>query len=623
MTAVCSSMAIADPSIVSTAIGGLIAQRDVSSAPRARLTRHRSTVPLGIALTVCLLGSWRVHAASAQAARSKEAMAATAHPLATAAALELLDAGGNAVDAAVAAAFVIAVVEPFSAGIGGGGFAVVHLEESPTKPQETLALDFRETAPRGASSAMFIDPLTGTLRPGQAVDGHLAVAVPGTVDGLAELHAKYGSLPWRLVVKSAIDLARDGFVISEHFANSFRQRKDVLSRFPATRAVFMKRSRFGTEVPLEPGDRLKQRDLAKTLKEIAKDPRSFYEGRVGNAIDAEMKAGGGVLTLSDLKQYRARWRVPLCGDYKDVRLCTMPPPSAGGVHLFEILNILDGTDLAALGWHNVNGLHRLIESMRIAYADRAVHLGDPAFATVPTSELTSKGYAERRRKDIDPFKASKSSDVKAGTSAQLAAGFAAGLPKESNDTSHLTVVDAQRNAVSLTFTINHGFGSGLVVAGTGVLLNDEMDDFSAAPGVPNGDGLVGGDANAIQATKVPLSSMMPLVATKNGHFFMTAGAPGGSTILTTTLQTVLHVIDFNMDAQAAVAAPRLHQQWLPEETRIERYGLDDATQRALEARGHTFAVVDGGWGNAMCIVERDGVLEGGADPRGEGVARGL
>lgn len=564
-------------------------------------------------------------------AKSTEAMAATAHPLATAAALEILEDGGNAVDAAIAATFAIGVVSPFDAGIGGGGFAVVHLagEAAVNKPSDIKALDFREVAPSAATRDMYIDKATGKVIPGSSVDGHLSVAVPGTVAGLAELHAKHGSLPWRRLLMPAIDIARDGFEVGEDFVWSFEDRKDVMAKYEATRAIFMKRAPqsatvpAGELVPLARGDKLRQRDLAKTLKEIARDPRSFYEGRIAQAIDADMRANGGLVTLADLKAYAPRWRDPLCDTYKGVRLCTMPPPSSGGVHVLQMLRLLENDPV--LPWHHVDALHRMIEGMRIAFADRAVHLGDPAFTRVPVTELTSRAYAELRRKEIDPAQAKKSTDVKAASPevlAQIAAALAA-KPAESKDTSHLTVVDKQRNAVALTFTVNYGFGSGVVTPGTGVLLNDEMDDFAAAPGVPNAYGLLGGEANSVQPKKIPLSSMTPLIGTKDGKFFMTAGAPGGSTIITTTLQTVLHVVDHGMDAQAAIAAPRVHHQWMPDATRIERFGLDDATQRALEARGHVFKVSDHGWGNAMCIVERDGVLEGGADPRGEGEARGL
>lgn len=544
-------------------------------------------------------------------------MAATASPYATDAALTVLEDGGNAVDAAVAAALAISVVNPFDAGLGGGGFAVVRLAGREGKPAVTRALDFRERAPAAATRDMFLGP-DGNVVPGLSLDGHKSVAVPGTVAGLRELHKAHGRLPWRLVVKPAVDLARNGFVVGDEWVASFEWRKDVVTRFAATRAAFMKRDATGAEVPYQRSDLLRQRDLARTLQDVARDPRSFYEGRIAQAIVAEMQQGGGLVTAEDLKSYQPVWREPLCGAWRDLELCTMPPPSSGGVALFEMLRLLDGVDLRGLGWHHPDAVHRLIESMRIAYADRAEHLGDPAFTPVPVAQLTSPAYAALRRGQIDDRRASKSSDVKAASAAQLAT-----IKHESPDTSHLSVVDGERNAVSLTFTVNYGFGSGVVAPGTGVLLNDEMDDFAASPGVPNAFGLVGGDANSIQPGKVPLSSMTPLVVTKGGNFFLTAGSPGGSTIITTVLQTLLHVVDYDMDCQAAVAAPRLHHQWLPESTRLEALGFDTATKGALELRGHAFTTT-GGWGNAMCIrALDDGTLEGGADPRGEGVARGL
>jgi gamma-glutamyltranspeptidase / glutathione hydrolase len=591
---------------------------------RARRSAALTSTLLACLLPACLLFGGGARAAFPDPAVGKEAMAATADPRATDAALSILKAGGNAVDAAIAAAFAISVVEPFSAGIGGGGFAVVHLEPREGRPAAMRALDFREKAPRAATRDMFLDPATGKVKPGLSVDGHLSVGVPGTVAGLHELHRAHGRLPWRRLLVPAIDLARDGFIVSPRFLLATQERQETLLRFPASRLAFFKKDERGNDVPYEPGDRLRQPDLARTLKEIAASPRSFYEGRVGRAIAEEMKRGGGLITLEDLKEYAPTWREPLCGPYRDLSLCTMPPPSSGGVHVLQMLNLLDGIDAKTLGWHHVDVLHRLIESMRIAYADRAVHLGDPAFTRVPVAELTSKAYAELRRKEIDPSRAKKSLEVKAGSSdvlARIAHELAAGK-KESQDTSHLTVVDNERNAVSLTFTVNYGFGSGLVAPGTGVLLNDEMDDFSAAPGVPNAYGLVGGEANSVQPGKIPLSSMTPLIATRGGRFFMTAGSPGGSTIITTVLQTVLHVVDYGMDAQAAIAAPRVHHQWMPDVTFIEAFGLDEGTTRLLQARGHALSVREP-WGNAMCIVQRpDGTLEGGADPREEGLARG-
>jgi gamma-glutamyltranspeptidase/glutathione hydrolase len=549
-------------------------------------------------------------------------MAATAHPLATDAAVDILAAGGNAVDAAVAAALAISVVEPFSAGLGGGGFAVA----LDAKSGAVDALDFREKAPARATRDMFVGP-DGKVVPGRSVDGWLSVAVPGTVPGLVALHKKHGRLPWAKLVAPAVRLAKDGFVVGTRYVDDFAWRREAMTREAATRKVFMKRDAAGQDVPLVVGDRLVQPDLAATLQILARQPTALQTGPIAQAIAGAMRENGGLIDETDLQAYAPTWRTPLCGPYKDLTLCTMPPPSSGGVHLLQILRLLDGTDLAAAGWHDVDALHRLIEAMRIAYADRAVWLGDPAFVDVPVAALTSPAYAALRRKDIAAKKARTSAEVKAGTPTQL--GLPANTPvppmrtkPEGQHTSHLTVVDGERNAVSLTFTVNYGFGSGVVVDGTGILLNDEMDDFAAAPGVPNSYGLIGGEANAVAPGKIPLSSMTPLIATRGGRFFLTAGAPGGSTIITTTLQTVLHVVDYGFDAQMAVGLPRIHQQHRPDATRIEKAGLDPATRKVLEGRGHTFQVADG-WGNAMCIVDKDGVLEGGADPRGEGVARGL
>jgi gamma-glutamyltranspeptidase / glutathione hydrolase len=541
-------------------------------------------------------------------ATSSKAMAATAHPLATEAALSILDKGGNAVDAAIAATFVISVTSQFDAGLGGGGFAMVHIE----KTGEMKALDFREVAPQAATRDMYVKD--GKVVPGMSSDGHLSVAVPGTVAGLAELHKAHGKLPWRKLVEPAIRVARDGFAVGEEWVLSFEDRKEILTKYEGTKAVFTKNG-----ATYAVGEKLVQRDLKRTLEDIANNPRSFYEGRVAQAIVDDMQKNGGLITADDLKSYAPRWRDPLCMYRKAMRICSMPPPSSGGVHLLQILNLLEGTELGFLGWHDVDSLHRMIESMRIAYSDRATYLGDPAFTKVPVKELTSMSYANERRKEIDPLKARKSTDVKAASPELLAR-----IEKESKDTSHLTVVDAERNAVSLTFTINYTFGSGVIAPGTGVLLNDEMDDFAAAPGVPNAYGLIGGEANSVQPGKIPLSSMTPTIVTKDGKFFMSAGAPGGSTIITTVLQTYLNVVDYGMDCMAAIAAPRIHHQWLPDATRVEKFGIDEGTKKALEARGHKLEVRNYGWGNAMCIHRRDdNTLDGGADPRGEGVAKGL
>ncbi|MEM8717406.1 MAG: gamma-glutamyltransferase, partial [Cyanobacteria bacterium P01_G01_bin.4] len=370
------------------------------------------------------------------------------------------------------------------------------------------------------------------------------------------------------------------------------------------------------------GDFLVQPDMAVTLQAIAADPQAFYDGDIAEAIAADMAANNGLVTLEDLNNYEPIWRDPVCGPFREVTVCSMPPPSSGGVHLLQLLNLLGDRDLAAAGWHDTDSLHLAIESMRIAYADRATHLGDPDFYEVPEQELIDPDYADLRRAEIDMENARDSDDVMAADEATLAA------IRESEDTSHLTVVDSDRNAISLTFTVNGGFGAAVVADGTGILLNNEMDDFAAAPGVPNLFGLVGGEANAIAPGKTPLSSMTPTIVIESDRdgtqqLRLATGSPGGSTIITTVLQIVLNVVEYGMDAGEAVSAPRLHHQWLPDVVRVEEWGFDAATVRELEARGHELEVTEG-WGNAGAIVVTpDGWLEGAADPRGEGVAGGF
>jgi gamma-glutamyltranspeptidase/glutathione hydrolase len=533
-------------------------------------------------------------------------MVTSAHPLATDAGLGLLKQGGNAVDAAVATTLALSVVEPFSAGIGGGGFLL--LRESQTGAIK--ALDFRERAPIAATRTLFLDA-QGKVRPAASTDGHLAVATPGTIAGLAEVHRRYGRLPWRVVVAPAIELAERGFPVSSRLAGAIA-RQSTLQRNPAARQIF---TRNGT--PLAPGTPLQQLDLARTLRAIAADPQSFYTGTIAAAIAQDMAANQGLITLTDLQRYRPIWREPLCGQFQQARICSMPPPSSGGVHLLQILNLLSQTDLKALGWHHPDVLHLLVEAMRIAYADRAEHLGDPDFVQVPVAALLSPEYAKRRRAEIDPKRARSSREVSAGNLEP----FQPRSP-ESEETSHLNVVDRAGNAVSLTFTVNLGFGAGIVVPGTGIVLNNEMDDFAIAPDVPNAFGLVGRDANAIAPRKTPLSSMTPTIVTENNQLRLVVGSPGGSTIITTVLQVVLNLLVYDMTAKQAIAAPRLHHQWLPDTVRVERLGFDPLTLADLRQRGHEIQERSG-WGNATAIVRTaDGWLEGAADPRGEGTAAG-
>ncbi len=546
--------------------------------------------------------------------RSKRGMVVSAHPKASEAGLSMLRRGGNAVDAAVATAFAISVVEPFAAGIGGGGFLLLHQAQT----GEMKALDFRERAPLRATRDMYLDE-QGHVRPNASVNGYLAVGVPGTVAGLYEVHRRYGKLSWQEVLKPAIHLAKDGFVVSFvvpwRFAQASLTRKDAILSNPAARQIFTRKgSLYG------PGDRLVQRDLARSLQAIAKDPQSFYTGSIARAIAADMASNGGLITLKDLKSYKPIWRTPLCGTFRKARICSMPPPSSGGVHLLQMLNIIGNTDLKSRGWNHPDVLHLLIEAMRIAYADRSEYLGDPDFVKVPVKQLTSRAYAAKRRQEIQMQRARSSSEVKPVDKQTLQRYTKA---NESPDTSHLTVVDEQRNAISLTFTINLGFGSGVVASGTGILLNNEMDDFAAAPGVPNAFGVVGNDANAIAPRKTPLSSMTPTIVTENGRLRMATGSPGGSTIITTVLQVILNVLEYNMDAGAAVSASRIHHQWLPDQLSVEPWGLDAVTLVELRRRGHKIDE-QSPWGNANAIVVTpDGKLEGAADPRGEGSPRGM
>ena len=540
--------------------------------------------------------------------RATQGMVVSAHPLATQAGLSMLQQGGNAVDAAVATTFAISVVEPFSAGLGGGGFLLMYQAKS----NEIKALDFRERAPLNATKTMYLDN-QGNVRPNASTNGYLAVATPGTIAGLYEVHRKYGRLPWKTVIAPAIQLAETGLPVSWRFVSATKTRLPTLLKNPDAQKIFTHNGKT-----YQIGEQLVQPELAATLRSVSQNPQDFYTGTIATAIAADMAANSGLITQKDLQQYRPTWRDPVCGDFRKARVCSMPPPSSGGVHLLQILNIIGDTDLKTLGWHSPDALHLLIESMRIAYADRATYLGDPDFIKVPVKALISPVYAQKRRQEINPQKATPSSQVKAVDPAVLQR-----LTKESVETSHLTVVDRDRNAVSLTFTVNLGFGAGVVAKGTGIVLNNEMDDFAIAPNTPNAFGLVGGTANAIAPNKIPLSSMTPTIITENGRLRLAVGSPGGSTIITTVLQIVLNVLVYDMDVRKAVAAPRVHHQWLPDRLNVESWGLDTLTIADLKRRGHQIEERPS-WGNANAIVVMpDGSLEGAADPRGEGVAAGF
>ncbi|MGD1910850.1 MAG: gamma-glutamyltransferase [Rivularia sp. (in: cyanobacteria)] len=584
-------------------------------------------------LTIILLSiifyQQNASAAFVQPLTSKEAMVVSAHPLASDAGLEMLRKGGNAIDAAVATTFAISVVEPFSAGIGGGGFLLMH----DSKNRTIQALDFRERAPLKAAKDMYLDS-NGKVRRNASINGYLAVATPGTVAGMYEVHRRYGKLPWSTVVAPSIRLAKDGFIVKNLFVEALERRKKMIASNQAARAIFTRNGNF-----YKPGEKLVQRDLGRTLQEIAANPRSFYTGKIARTIASDMAKNGGLITLQDLKSYKPIWRTPVCGNFRKARVCSMPPPSSGGIHLLQMLNIIGDTNLKSLGWHHPDAIHLMAEAMRIAYADRSEYLGDPDFVKVPLQPLISPEYIKLRRQQIDMQRAKPSTEVKPIDKETLQK-FSLTVPSplipatsnpkikknkyhESTETSHLTVIDSQRNAVSLTFTINLRFGAGIVTPGTGIVLNNEMDDFAAAPEVPNAFGLLGNEANSIAPRKTPLSSMTPTIVTENGRLRMAVGTPGGSTIITQVLQIILNVLEYDMDAAAAVSASRVHHQWFPDMLRVEPWGLDALTLQELKRRGHKIKQTKP-WGNSnLIIVKPDGTLEGAADSRGEGEARGI
>ncbi|NUN15854.1 MAG: gamma-glutamyltransferase [Myxococcales bacterium] len=534
--------------------------------------------------------------AAAQPEVVARGMVVSAHPLASIAGRNVLSEGGNATDAAITTAFVLAVVEPYSSGLGGGGFAVA-LDGA---AQRFSALDFRETAPALAHKDMYLR--NGTADAQLSRQGGLAVAVPGMVLGLWEMHKKGGKLPWKRLVEPAIAAAEQGFPVYSLLRDRLLGNAQHLDAH--AQSIFLPQS----TVPLE-GEVLVQAELADTLKLVRdQGPLGFYAGPVAEKLVAGVQKSGGILTLDDLQQYQVKWREPLVGTYRGHTVVSMPPPSSGGVALLQMLNILEGFDLGRAKAGSADSWHWIIETMKFAFADRSVHMGDPDFVDVPTTKLTSKEYAAGQRKRIQRTKTIPEEDIEG-----------VGLAPEKQHTTHLSVVDRQGNAVAMTLTINLSFGSGVVPEGTGVVLNDEMDDFVAQSGVPNAFGLVGNEKNAVAAHKRPLSSMTPTIVTQNGRVRIVTGSPGGPRIISTTLLTVLGVIDFGMDANAAVTYPRVHHQWFPKVATIERFGISPDTVAILTKRGHKLKEIDP-FCNAQLITidPQTHEPEGGSDPRGEG-----
>ncbi len=531
---------------------------------------------------------------------AKSGMVASQEKLATRIGVDILKAGGNAIDAAVAVGFALAVAHPQAGNIGGGGFMLVHLAAR----NETVAIDYRETAPAAMTREVFLDE-KGEADPRKSRDSALGVGVPGTVAGLALAHEKYGSGKFTLaqLIAPAIRLAREGFAVDDELADTLPRAQPRLARWPSSAKIFLK----SDGVAPGRGDRLVQSDLAASLDAIAGGgPRAFYEGPLAEKIVAGVRANGGIMTPGDLKDYRAIVRPVVRGTYRGYEVASMPPPSSGGVHLIQMLNILEGFALRESGPQSAATLHLMIEAMKPAYADRAAFLGDPAFVKIPVAGLTSKRYAAEQRKAIDPERARPAQDIRAGNP----------LPYEGDNTTHYSVIDAQGNAVANTYTLNFSYGLGLVAEGTGILLNNELDDFAAKPGAPNAYGLVGGDANAPGPGKRPLSSMSPTIVFRDGRVALVTGTPGGSRIITMVLQVILNVIDHQMNIAEAVAAARIHHQWLPDLVDAER-GLSPDTIRLLEARGHKIAV-GRTFGSANSIMATPEGLTGAADPRQRG-----
>jgi len=525
-----------------------------------------------------------------------DGMVATSHTLATEIALEVLQNGGNAVDAAVTAGFALAVTQPRSGNIGGGGFMLY----APGDGGAPEAIDYRETAPAAATETLFQDA-EGNVIQQRSRFSHQAAGVPGTVAGLALALKRHGTISLEQALSPAIKLAREGFEVPRRFTDGLEQARERLERWPATKATFYNEDGSAPQ----PGTLFKQPALADTLQRIANQgPEGFYEGETARLIVEEMQRHNGLITFEDLKTYQPAIREPVHGTYRGHDIYSMSPPSSGGTHIVQILNILEHYPMAELGHNSAATIHRMAEAMKLAYADRAKYLGDTDFVDVPLTGLTSKGYASALQATIDPNRARPSGEISAGNP----------TPWESNETTHFSIVDRWGNAVSNTYTINFSYGSGITVAGAGFLLNNEMDDFSAKPGVPNAYGLIGGEANKIEPGKRMLSSMSPTIVRKDGRNYLVTGSPGGSRIITTTLQVLMNVIDHNMNIQSAVSAPRMHHQWLPDEIRMEQ-GFSPDTIELLGARGHTVSIDRAMGAIQSVLIGDDGTLYGGADPR--------
>ena len=508
---------------------------------------------------------------------------------------KILREGGNAVDAAVATALALAVVLPRAGNLGGGGFMLIYSEEL----KKTVAIDYREMAPLQASRDMFLDS-NGNYDRKKAQFSLLSAGVPGTVAGLHYALKKYGTLSWEVVIDPAITLAEDGFVVPHDLSSVLSNYRNRLTANAATARTYYKRNK----VPYEAGEIIKLPDLAWSLKELKKQgPAAFYKGKIAEKIVAEMERNGGLITSEDLANYKGKERVPVKGVYKGYEIVSMPPSSSGGVHLIQMLNMLEPFSLKEMGFGSAQSIHLMSEVMKRAYADRSRYLGDTDFVSVPLIGLTNKEYAKALLKEISLTEVTSSGDISNGNP----------LPYESPDTTHFSVMDAKGNVVSNTYTLNFSYGSGIVIPGTGILMNNEMDDFSSKKGVPNAYGLVGFEANEIKAQKRPLSSMTPTIVFKNQKPYLVLGSPGGSRIITTVLQVVINVLEHDMNIKQAVISPRIHHQWLPDVLLMEE-GFSSDTIDLLKEKGHTIRP-SRTMGSVQAIISKDNYLYGAADPR--------
>ncbi|HEX5435463.1 MAG TPA: gamma-glutamyltransferase [Candidatus Angelobacter sp.] len=563
---------------------------------------------------VCWMAATVAFASGLRPTHARHAMVVSIHPEASKAGVEILQKGGNAVDAAVATGFALAVVHPAAGNLGGGGFMLVRMADGTVH-----FLDFREKAPKAATRNMYLDA-HGNIIPNASLVGYKAIGVPGSVAGLVYAQQHFGKLPLRTVMEPAINLARNGVRLTYEEAQSMHQKE--LALFPETRRIFQRDGNY-----YQPGELFRQPELARTLERIAAKPDDFYKGAMAQEIAAAIQSGGGLITAQDLSEYQVKERQPIRGTYRGYEVISAPPPSSGGIALVEMLNILEGYDLGRMGNRSADSIHLTVEAFRRAFYDRAEFLGDPDFSQLPVAQLIDKKYAAAWRESVQMMKASDSKELQRpsgfGDLDRQAASHSPYVGPEKHNTTHYSVVDAAGNAVSVTTTLNDLFGSRVTAGKLGFLLNDEMDDFTSKPGVPNLYGLIQSEANAIAPGKRPLSAMSPTIVTKDGKLFLVLGSPGGPRIITTVANILMGVIDYGLDIQQAVDAPRFHHQWEPDAIFMENYGFSPDTIKLLQDRGHKIRL-ENYWSDGECIEvdPKTGDLLGASDARNAGKAEG-